>query len=41
VRVGGLHRPHQAHQGNAKQADNAAQTAPICLASNQSVPRVA
>ena len=41
MRVSGLHRPHHAHQGNTKQAEDSAQPAPICPASNQAVPRVA
>jgi hypothetical protein len=38
VRVGGLHRPDHAHEGNAKQADDSAQPAPICLNSDQGAP---
>lgn len=38
VRVGGLHRPHHAHEGNTKQADDSAQPAPICPNSDQGAP---
>jgi hypothetical protein len=38
MRVGGLHRPYHTDQGNAKQADDPAQPAPICPDSKQGAP---
>ena len=38
MRMGGLHHPHDAHQGNAEHRHNSAEYAPICRCSQHAIP---